>query len=38
MEQNKIDEILAHINTKIAEDVPSVVKMLIRKNKWFSII
>ena len=32
MEQNKIDEILAHINTKITEDVPSIVKMLIRKK------
>ena len=32
MEQNKIDKILAHVNTKIAEDVPSIVKMLIRKK------
>lgn len=32
MQQNEIDEILAHINTKIAEDVPSLVKMIIRKK------
>ena len=32
MEQNKIDEILDHINTKVAEDVPSLVKMLVRKK------
>ena len=32
MEQNEIDEILDHINTKIAEDVPSLVKMLVRKR------
>lgn len=32
MEQNKIDEILDHINTKFAEDVPSLVKMLVRKK------
>ena len=32
MQQNEIDEILSHINTKIAEDVPSLVKMIIRKK------
>ena len=32
MEQNEIDEILEHINTRIAEDVPSLVKMLVRKK------
>jgi hypothetical protein len=32
MEQNEIDEILDHINTRIAEDVPSLVKMLVRKR------
>jgi hypothetical protein len=32
MEQSKIDEILDHINTRIAEDVPSLVKMLVRKK------
>jgi len=32
MQQNEIDEILAHINTKIAEDVPSLVKMIVRKK------
>ena len=32
MEQNEIDEILDHINTRIAEDVPSLVKMLVRKK------
>lgn len=32
MQQNEIDEILSHINAKIAEDVPSLVKMIIRKK------
>ncbi|MGY5144680.1 MAG: hypothetical protein ACW9XH_09405 [Candidatus Nitrosopumilus sp. bin_32a] len=32
MEQNEIDEILDHINTKFAEDVPSLVKMIVRKK------
>ncbi|MGY5141337.1 MAG: hypothetical protein ACW9W9_08085 [Candidatus Nitrosopumilus sp. Bin_571-38] len=32
MEQNQIDEILDHINTRIAEDVPSIVKMIVRKK------
>jgi hypothetical protein len=32
MEQNQIDEILDHINTKIAEDVPRIVKMIVRKK------
>ncbi|MDF2422218.1 MAG: hypothetical protein OPY06_04335 [Nitrosopumilus sp.] len=32
MEQNQIDEILDHINAKFAEDVPSLVKMIVRKK------
>jgi hypothetical protein len=32
MKQNEIDEILDHINTKVAEDVPSLVKMIVRKK------
>ena len=32
MDQNEIDKILDHINTKVAEDVPSLVKMLVRKK------
>ena len=32
MEQKEIDEILEHINTKVAEDVPSLVKMIVRKK------
>ena len=32
MEQNEMDEILDHINTRIGEDVPSLVKMLVRKK------
>ena len=32
MEQNEIDEILDHISNRIAEDVPSLVKMLVRKK------
>ena len=32
MEQNEIDEILDHINTKVAEDVPSLVKTIVRKK------
>jgi hypothetical protein len=32
VEQNEIDEILDHINTKFAEDVPSLVKMIVRKK------
>ncbi|QLH04258.1 hypothetical protein C5F49_02215 [Nitrosopumilus oxyclinae] len=32
MEQNEIDEILEHINTKVAENVPSLVKMIVRKK------
>ena len=32
MEQNKIDEILDHINTKFDENVPRLVKMLVRKK------
>ncbi len=32
MQQNEIDEILDHINSKIAEDVPSLVKMIVRKK------
>jgi len=32
MEQNKIDEILDHINTKFDENVPRIVKMLVRKK------
>lgn len=27
-----MDEILDHINTKFAEDVPSLVKMIVRKK------
>jgi len=32
MEQNEIDEILEHINTKVGENVPSLVKMIVRKK------
>ena len=32
MKQNEIDEILDHIHTKVAEDVPSLVKMIVRKK------
>ena len=32
MKQNEIDEILDHINTKVAKDVPSLVKMIVRKK------
>lgn len=32
MEQNEIDKILDHINTKVAKDVPSLVKILVRKK------
>ncbi|MGY5147528.1 MAG: hypothetical protein ACW9W4_05985 [Candidatus Nitrosopumilus sp. bin_7KS] len=32
MEQKEIDEILEHINTKVAENVPSLVKMIVRKK------
>jgi len=32
VEQNEIDEILDHINTKFAEDVPRLVKMIVRKK------
>ena len=32
MEQNKIDEILDHINTKFGENVPNLIKMMIRKK------
>ena len=32
MEQNEMDEILDHISNRIAEDVPSLVKMLVRKK------
>jgi len=32
MEQSKMDEILDHINSRVAEDVPSLVKMLVRKK------
>ncbi len=32
MQQNEIDEILNHINAKVAEDVPSIVKMIVRKK------
>lgn len=32
MEQNEIDKILDHINTKVAKDVPSLVKILVRKR------
>jgi hypothetical protein len=32
MNQNEIDEILDHINTKVAKDVPSIVKMIARKK------
>ena len=32
MNQEKIDEILVHIDSKYDENTPSLVKMLIRKN------
>ena len=32
MEQEKIDEILDHINEKYDENVPRLVKMLVRKK------
>lgn len=32
MEQKEIDEILEHIHTKVAENVPSLVKMIVRKK------
>ncbi|MBT8242186.1 MAG: hypothetical protein HKO48_04415 [Nitrosopumilus sp.] len=32
MNQDQIDEILDHINSKYDENVPSIVKMLIRKK------
>ncbi|PJC51144.1 MAG: hypothetical protein CO032_01040 [Nitrosopumilales archaeon CG_4_9_14_0_2_um_filter_34_16] len=32
MQQNEIDEILDYINSKVAEDVPSLVKMIVRKK------
>lgn len=32
MEQKEMDEILEHINTKVAENVPSLVKMIVRKK------
>ena len=32
MEQKEIDEILEHINTKVAENVPRLVKMIVRKK------
>ena len=32
MNQEKIDEILDHINTKYEENTPSLVKMMIRKK------
>jgi len=32
MKQNEIDEILAHINEKFNDDVPGLVKMIVRKK------
>lgn len=32
MEQNQIDEILNHINEKYEENVPRIVKMLVKKK------
>jgi len=32
VEQNKIDEVLDHINTKFDENVPRLVKMMVRKK------
>ena len=32
MKQNDIDEILTHIHEKFNDDVPSLVKMIIRKK------
>lgn len=32
MKKKEIDEILEHINQKFEEDVPGIVKMLIRKK------
>ena len=32
MEQKKIDEVLDHINTKFDENVPRLVKMMVRKK------
>ena len=31
MEQKEIDEILEHIDTKVAENVPRLVKIIVRK-------
>ena len=32
MEQNDVEEILNHINTKYNENLPSLVKMVVRKK------
>ena len=32
MEQKKVDEVLDHINTKFDENVPRLVKMMVRKK------
>ena len=32
MEQKKVDEVLEHINTKFDENVPRLVKMIVRKK------
>lgn len=32
MRQNKTDEILNHINKKFRDDVPGIVKMIVRKK------
>lgn len=32
MRQNKADEILRHINEKFNDDVPGLVKMIVRKK------
>jgi len=32
VEQKKIDEVLDHINTKFDENVPRLVKMMVRKK------
>ena len=33
VEQKKVDEVLDHINTKFDENVPRLVKMIVRKKK-----
>jgi len=32
VEQKKVDEVLDHINTKFDENVPRLVKMIVRKK------